>query len=550
MSDSDVMGAVKGDSATKALFSARADALKPLEASAAEVKQRGAETRDVITKSRADADRAAADTGALTPPKLEPAPTPKPTDLMTQFGSPAMFIAALGSRLTRTPLTSSLNASAAVMQAFKKKDYDTAQQQFDIWKTDTDNAMKLHEFQMESYKAALSKADKDQNAALAEFTTYASAFKDDTALTMARVGGIDAAIRHQESMAKMGADLAASRPKLEEQHERMQALGAMTKARDELLAQQKLNDPVGIQNATERLTTAQQRLHDVNAAFSPMFAAVDEKATTSTDPVKAFVAEWKSAHNGESPPAEEIAKFKSKMTSPRSAPAMAMQQFIRDFSESHDGAQPSAEDLMGFAASYRARGAAEQSFASGGNANTVRSLNVATAHLDTLRELSLALKNSDVKSINKLKNELGTQFGAVDPGNFDLAKKIVSDEVLKAVIGNGAGTGVEREALQADFDKAKNFDQISGVVDTAERLMAGQVAGQRQQYERTTKKTDFDEQFLLPRTREVMNRHKSDLEKNSGPPPDAVADLKAGRGTDDQFDKIFGAGAAKKARGQ
>lgn len=282
VTDSDVMGAVSGGDATKALFKQRADIVNAAEARGKDLEKQAEITRGKIADSRAAADKAATDTGALTPPRLDPIPEAKATDLLTQFGSPAMFIAALGSRLTRAPLTSSLNASAAVLNAYKQKDAAAAQQQYDIWKTNTDNALKLHEFQMDAYKAALSKADKDQNAALAEFTTYASAFKDSTALMMARVGGIDGAISYQDAMARVGVELRNAAPKLEEAHQRMQALAAVTKARDDLSKAEGLAPDV-VAAKTRALQDAVQHLRDVNESFSPAVASTALRGEQALD---------------------------------------------------------------------------------------------------------------------------------------------------------------------------------------------------------------------------------------------------------------------------
>lgn len=480
---SDVMGAVKGDSTAKALFGERDKAINSLRTESDEMKAHAAEARSEIDRSRAELDKATANTGAMTPPKLDPVPTPKPTDIMSQFGSPAMFIAALGSRMTRAPLTASLNASAGVLDAYKKKDAAAAQSQYDVWKANTDNALKLHEFEMDAYKEALSKADRDQNGALAKFQTYAAMFKNDTAMTLAQVGGVDAALQYHQTQERMGIELRNSLPKLQEQNDRMQALAGVTKARDEL-DKARAFGPDAVAAKTEALSTALQRMRDVNNTYNPSFAASETRA--AANPMGAFVAEWRANHGGEDPPAHELARFKEDTSVVRSAPAMAMKKF------NQENPNASAEDLMDFAANYRARGAAVQAFSTGKQGDIVRSFNTATEHLDTLKNLAMALQNGDVRAINEAKQAFAKATGSAAPANLEVASQIVGAEVIKAITGTGGGVG-ERERADQLVGSLKNSpDQAMGAIGTLHELMGGQLKGLERQYEDTTHKKDFD----------------------------------------------------------
>jgi len=117
-------------------------------------------------------------------------PPAQPEDNPTaRFGSAASVLAIFGSLLTRAPLTSALNASASAMNAIKKNDWDTYNASYQTWKTQTDNAMKLHQMQMEAYNSALSKIGIDINSARAELTASASAHGDTPLLDVLKVGG-------------------------------------------------------------------------------------------------------------------------------------------------------------------------------------------------------------------------------------------------------------------------------------------------------------------------------------------------------------------------
>ena len=97
------------------------------------------------------------------------------TDPMQTFGSSAMWLATFGSLLTRTPLTTALNSAAAVNKAASTKDATAFKNAFDKWKVDSDYALKLSQYDVENYKAALSKDE-------AEIRAYASSSKNETAM--------------------------------------------------------------------------------------------------------------------------------------------------------------------------------------------------------------------------------------------------------------------------------------------------------------------------------------------------------------------------------
>jgi hypothetical protein len=139
---------------------------------------------------------------------------------------------------------------------------------------------------------------------------------------------------------------------------------------------------------------------------------------------------------------------------------------------------------------------AEKDFATGKLGNTVRSFNVALAHLDTLSNLADALDNNDTQIINKIGNAVATQTGAAAPTNFNAAKHIVADEIVKAVTGSSGALG-DREAAAKTVDAANSPAQLKGVINTYKELMNGQLTGLRYQYQATTGKKDFDDKYLM-----------------------------------------------------
>lgn len=138
---------------------------------------------------------------------------------------------------------------------------------------------------------------------------------------------------------------------------------------------------------------------------------------------------------------------------------------------------------------------AEKDFSTGKQGNSVRSFNVALSHLDTLDQLSDALNNGNMQIVNKIGNAYAQQTGGAAPTNFEAAKKIVGDEIVKAIVGSGGGVA-DREEAAKTLAKANSPAQLKGVINTYKELMKGQLVGLRDQYKATTGKDDFDTKYL------------------------------------------------------
>lgn len=162
-------------------------------------------------------------------------------------------------------------------------------------------------------------------------------------------------------------------------------------------------------------------------------------------------------------------------------------------------------------------------FDTGPQGNQIRSINVAVQHLDTLSQLTDALGNGDVQSLNKIANTFQSQFGAPAPNNFNAAKQIVADEIVKSVVGAGGGQG-DRDKAQADVDSANSPEQLKGVIATWKSFMGGQAKGLGKQYEDTTGRKDFNSK-LLPQTIDAIGGNVKTFKNPSDP---GFSDLPAG----------------------
>jgi len=179
---------------------------------------------------------------------------------------------------------------------------------------------------------------------------------------------------------------------------------------------------------------------------------------------------------------------------------------------------------------------AMSSFGTGKQGDTIRSLNVATQHLETMDEAAKALKNGDLKAFNAIANRVAEETGNPAPTTFDGLKQIVGTEIEKAVAG-GIGASADREALMKSLQGANSPDQLLQMTQGFRRLMAGQAMGLKKQYEDATGfKTGpfaFDNK-LMPATAKVLGDISGGESDKSKANASSIPVLKS----KDEYDKL------------
>ncbi len=162
----------------------------------------------------------------------------------------------------------------------------------------------------------------------------------------------------------------------------------------------------------------------------------------------------------------------------------------------------SPEDVVQNRQEIAARLKATKDFTTGVQGRMVNSFNTAIDHLATLEQLGTALNNKDTQLINKIGNTIATWTGEPAPVSFDAAKRIVGQEITKAIVANGGGVK-EREEAAASISSANSPAQLNGVIKTYKELLAGQLKSLGLQYEQTTKRKDFKDK-LTPRAKQEL----------------------------------------------
>src|SRR6185437_9791481 len=105
------------------------------------------------------------------------------------------------------------------------------------------------------------------------------------------------------------------------------------------------------------------------------------------------------------------------------------------------------------------------------------------------------------------------EFGVAAPNDVKALSSIIGGEVVKATVGAQNALG-DRDEVRASISSDLSHMQADSVIDKYQKLMGGQLNARKFAYEQATKLHNFDEQFLLPRSREVLHS----IESGSGAP--------------------------------
>jgi len=210
---SDTLSALNGDMSTPLDKATKPKPATGVGGYLADVNEAAAKQRSGAQKELADTKAESArynkEIDALGPPPAlnveKWTQKPPENDPVKSFGSWASAVGVLGSLLTRRPLASALNASAAAMNAQRSNDLAAYKEAKDAWKENTELAMKQSEYELKVYDDIYKRAGLSHNERMAEISAAAAANKDEAMSYMLQAKGIEGFQSLQESRQNMAA---------------------------------------------------------------------------------------------------------------------------------------------------------------------------------------------------------------------------------------------------------------------------------------------------------------------------------------------------------
>ncbi len=147
---------------------------------------------------------------------------------------------------------------------------------------------------------------------------------------------------------------------------------------------------------------------------------------------------------------------------------------------------------------YGTNAAGQKYWTTGLGGKALNSVKTAYHHLDTLGTLGDALGTGNVQLFNRVATEWAKQTGVAAPTSFDAAKKVVGDEVAKAIAGGGITSVGDREEIAETISRASSPQQLASVIATYRELIQARVKSLGEQYATLPgAPKDFDERFGL-----------------------------------------------------
>lgn len=381
----------------------------------------------------------------LSPNDLNAAKPTKPPEYkadnpLQDFGSIASLIGIFGGMRSRKPLVSSLNAAAGAMTAMKQSNLQDYDEKVKEWQNNVNFISKQMEWREKAYDIADKKFGNDLAAKSAAYQMISAASGDEMKAAQLAQGDWQGLAQSRKDSLKVMAQLEDTRSRLSE-------------------SAQSHRDMMELR---------------IDGAWQPPMEIKLKDGTTTQASQNKITRQWEYVGGKEINPTD-IASEQRMAGTPRSAPAMFLQKYMQEHPKA------TAEDIASASAHYGAQVKAVSAFATGKQGDVLRSFETATQHLDTLDRLADALQNGDYRLFNSAAQAWARQTGNPAPTNFETARTIVGNEVVKSIVG-AAGTGEDRDKAQAAFDAANSPQALHGAAQVIRDLMGGQMVGISDQY--------------------------------------------------------------------
>lgn len=431
-------------------------------------------------------------------PALSPLPqapnTASIVDPMRQMSPLLLFLSLAGGALTGAPLTGAFKAGAAYINGIKQGQMQKAQLAQQDFNSKLHQAIETNTEKLQQYRDILestniSIADKSN-----KLRAVAIANGDEQTAALLDQGNIQVAVQAMEAQTRAQEMLLMKQQAQQLANERLVASSfsspqmVTTKDGRQVLAQQ---DKAGVLGKAGQWYTAdanRTRVDDIVASVSPTTAGNPELQDSMVDLIGTYRAAPLTGWALRTASGQQI-----------------MGAVAKKYPQYNANAYPVIGRVM-------------QAFATGTQGTRLTSINVAIQHLNVMRQLAKALDSGDVRAINAARQEWEKQFGSAAPTNFDAIKQIIGQEVVKAIVNSGGGV-TERQQAEGTFNRVASPQQLSGAIDSVEALLAGQVAGLKNQYDTQTRGTPgvlpFDD-LLLPETKAALGSVPALINSASG----------------------------------
>jgi hypothetical protein len=359
------------------------------------------------------------------PPQSQPLP-PVPSNQMSDADNAwlnaAMFLGSLAGGLTRNHVTNALAGMTGAVEGYTQGRKDLFQQQMDIWKAANDRALKENDRSQKAYEAVLQNRQLSMQQKMMQIQITAAQFDDEAMAGAAAQKDTLAVAQLADQRAARAADMG-------------KASVALDGERGKMAEQEVAQSP----QVTKAMAEGRERWPTGSSGYGGMLARARVQAILALNP-------------------------EAKET-----------DFARNLSgERYAGTAQQREQFTSDTTRIRGWTRIEETMK--------KSQGVALSHLEELKDLTGRLGNGDINVINYFKQEFQAQTGNPAPTDFDAAKEIVGDEVVKAILG-GQSSSKDRENLKNTINRARSPEQLDSAIEVYQRLMAGQMLGLKRQYD-------------------------------------------------------------------
>jgi hypothetical protein len=454
------------------------------------------------------------------PPVYKPPAPYKPPEQsgpIEAWGSLAMAFAMLASRFTRTPMTTAMNAGAAVMTAIKQKNADAATAAYQQWKDANTQALDMAKYQQSAYAnlmATIERREKNnvdlskdqQDDVRAQITALASAFKDETMLKIGEAHDLNAQKLEYDRRQHELDMLDTQTKRLEQGWEKMQGQVEGAKAEKEAMQTPEYKAAIA---AGDTMAIGKILAEANPDKYLEKYQAEKDKQEKEQDSIagqaRAQYSDWVASPEGQSASPDERMKkeaaiygaFKSqggaRLLPPLTdankhwqagelasyqMPSPGQLQIAREPGwDGPDGALEEAKKINPDfnPAKYKSVQAVRQKFTAGKGADAIASYVRLDQHLQFFKGLVTNLSDgTDVKTLNAIAKLWGQQTGNSNVSSYETALELVGDEIVKAATGAGvAGALSDRENIKKNFDPSLTKEQLRANINAVEVLVGG-----------------------------------------------------------------------------